>query len=233
MADEFRRRIPEEYKNLPSLQGRAMVNMVLKRGDGSQYDIEGKLYDSVDIDMIIDGFNAPITGGNFVDLVNKGYYNGKKIDRSDGFVVQMGDSASCGSECKEGEIHGYVENGVERKIPLEISLKGDKELIYSSTGEDEGRGNAPSVLQFQAYGALGQAREEFDVDSASTQFFWLLFESDLTPAGKNLLDGRYACFGYTTRNADLLKGVREGDIVKYAKVIDGANKLEIGGKPAA
>ena len=39
-----------------------MVNMVLKRGDGSQYDIEGKLYDSVDIDMIIDGYNAPITG---------------------------------------------------------------------------------------------------------------------------------------------------------------------------
>lgn len=34
-------------------------------------------------------------------------------------------------------------------------------------------------------------------DSASSQVFWLLFESDLTPAGKNLLDGRYACFGYT------------------------------------
>ena len=41
-----------------------MVNMVLKRADGSQYDIEGKLYDSVDIDMVIDGYNAPITGKN-------------------------------------------------------------------------------------------------------------------------------------------------------------------------
>jgi cyclophilin family peptidyl-prolyl cis-trans isomerase len=41
------------------------------------------------------------------------------------------------------------------------------------------------------------AREEYVADSASSQVFWLLFESDLTPAGKNLLDGRYACFGYT------------------------------------
>ena len=35
------------------------------------------------------------------------------------------------------------------------------------------------------------ARSEFEPDSASSQFFWLLFESDLTPAGKNMLDGRY------------------------------------------
>ena len=45
------------------------------------------------------------------------------------------------------------------------------------------------------------AREEYEPNTASTQFFWLLFESDLTPAGKNLLDGRYSCFGYTTKGA--------------------------------
>lgn len=36
-----------------------------------------------------------------------------------------------------------------------------------------------------------QAREEFNADTASSQFFWFLFEPDLTPAGRNLLDGRY------------------------------------------
>jgi cyclophilin family peptidyl-prolyl cis-trans isomerase len=45
-------------------------------------------------------------------------------------------------------------------------------------------------IYFIAYGAMGMARDEFEPDSASSQFFWLLFESDLTPAGKNLLDGR-------------------------------------------
>ena len=219
VPDGYKRKIPEEFANLPSLQGRAEVEMVIKKPDGSQYDVDGKLYDQVTLTMVIDGYNAPLTGGNFIDLVNKGYYNNKKIDRSDGFVVQLGDNDP------GGEVHGYVEGGVLRKIPLEISLKGDKELIYSSTVEDEGRGNAASVLQFQAYGAMGMAREEFDVDSASTQFFWLLFESDLTPAGKNLLDGRYSCFGYTVKNADLLKGVKEGDIIKSAKVIKGNDKL--------
>ena len=82
----------------------------------------------------------------------------------------------------------------------------------------DGRGGYASALPFNAYGALGMAREEYNVDSASSQFFWLLFDSDLTPAGKNLLDGRYACFGYTVDGARLLSDVKEGDIIVSAKV---------------
>jgi len=69
------------------------------------------------------------------------------------------------------------------------------------------------------------AREEYNMDSASSQFFWLLFDSDLTPAGKNLLDGRYACFGYTIDGAKLLSDVKEGDIIVSAKVTSGLDKL--------
>ena len=97
------------------------------------------------------------------------------------------------------------------------------------------------------------------------QVFWLLFESDLTPAGKNLLDGRYACFGYSTdvsqsshssiyicnctlpkarhagahtfillrslvlyrmQGAQLLAGVKEGDVITSAKVIKGMENLK-------
>jgi cyclophilin family peptidyl-prolyl cis-trans isomerase len=171
--------------------------------------------------MVLDGYNAPVTAGNFVDLINKGYYNKKPIDRADGFVVQMGDNDPSGT------VHGYVPSGSssERKIPLEVSLKGDKDLLFGISSEDEGRGAVATVLPFQAYGALGMAREEFDAESASTQFFWLLFESDLTPAGKNLLDGRYTLFGYTVENADLLKDVKEGDIISSAKVLSGGENL--------
>ena len=45
--------------------------MTFKKADGSQYDVDGKLYDQVDIRMVIDGYNAPLTGGNFVDLIDK------------------------------------------------------------------------------------------------------------------------------------------------------------------
>ena len=69
------------------------------------------------------------------------------------------------------------------------------------------------------------ATTEYEANTGSSQFFWLLFESDLTPAGKNLLDGRYTCFGYTTENADLMKGVKVGNIIESAKVISGGEKL--------
>lgn len=40
-------------------------------------------------------------------------------------------------------------------------------------------------------------------------------------SGKNLLDGRYAEFGYTVDNQELLADVKEGDIIKSAKVLSG------------
>ena len=57
----------------------------------------------------------------------KGFYNGMKIQRSDGFVIQTGDSNP------DGDVHGYVSGGKERKIPLEIAVKKEKELLYSAT----------------------------------------------------------------------------------------------------
>lgn len=139
-------------------------------------------------------------------------------------MIQTGDNNPANTE---GVPHGYVPPGAssERIIPLEINLVGDDELLYGSTSEDDGRGYAASVLPFQSYGALGMARSEYEPNSASSQFFWLQFDSDLTPAGKNLLDGRYSCFGYTVEGAELLKEVKVGDIITSAKVVKGLDKL--------
>lgn len=71
------------------------------------------------------------------------------------------------------------------------------------------------------------ARSEYEANSASSQFFWLQFDSDLTPAGKNLLDGRYACFGYAVDGAELLKDVKAGDVITSTKIIKGLDKLVI------
>ena len=77
--------------------------------------------------------------------------------------------------------------------------------------------DVPAALHLN--GALGMARDEYEADSASSQFFFLLFDSDLTPAGKNLLDGRYSCFGYTIAGSDFLGAVEEGDIIKSVKIL--------------
>jgi cyclophilin family peptidyl-prolyl cis-trans isomerase len=166
--------------------------MVVRKPDGEVFDVEGVNFKEAKMKMVIDGYSSPVTGGNFIFLVQKGFYNKMVIDRSDGFVVQTGDPV--------GEADGYVATGSksvgngkhgEHLIPLEISVKGDKGPIYQSTIEDEGRGGEATTLPFSSYGAMGWAREEYDPDSGSSQFFWLLFDSDLTPAGKNVLDGRY------------------------------------------
>lgn len=85
VPENFKRAIPAEYSNLPALQGRAEVDFVIKKSDGSAYAFEGKLYDQVDLKMVIDGYNAPLTGGNFVDLVNKGFYVNKKVSLNHSF----------------------------------------------------------------------------------------------------------------------------------------------------
>ena len=72
---------------------------------------------------------------------------------------------------------------------------------------------------------MGWARDEYDANSGSSQFFWLLFDSDLTPAGKNVLDGRYPVFGYVVEGADFLRDVKEDDIIVSAKVTAGIDKL--------
>ena len=68
-----------------------------------------------------------------------------RVQRSDGFVVQTGDPAAEG----RGEAHGYVpaSGGGERRIPLEVIVKGDKQPMYGATFDEDGRGGyAPRGL---------------------------------------------------------------------------------------
>jgi peptidylprolyl isomerase len=217
--------VPNEYSHLPQLLGRATVEIVLRKGgeNGSpkQFDIDGNLYDKARLVLVIDGYSAPVTGGNFVDLVSRGFYDGLPIIRSDGFVIQSGDPEP------GGKVHGFIDPKTNelRTIPLEIFAKGDPMPLYGMTLEDDGRGGQATVLPLTAYGSLCFARNEFEADSGSSQFFWFLFEPDLTPAGRNLLDGRFAVFGYTTDGAFFLRDTKVGDVIESAKVIRGLENL--------
>eukprot|EP00879_Flechtneria_rotunda_P026014 GHRR01027688.1.p1 GENE.GHRR01027688.1~~GHRR01027688.1.p1 ORF type:complete len:187 (+),score=54.13 GHRR01027688.1:631-1191(+) len=111
------------------------------------------------------------------------------------------------------------------RVPLEVKVMGDKDPVYNFTLEDLGRYNEQPVLPFNAYGTLAWARAEFDNDSASSQIFFLLKESELTPSGANLLDGRYAVFGYAISGQDNLGLMKVGDKINYIKVVDGAENL--------
>eukprot|EP00183_Erythrolobus_madagascarensis_P003346 CAMPEP_0185851448 /NCGR_PEP_ID=MMETSP1354-20130828/9649_1 /TAXON_ID=708628 /ORGANISM="Erythrolobus madagascarensis, Strain CCMP3276" /LENGTH=427 /DNA_ID=CAMNT_0028552431 /DNA_START=46 /DNA_END=1325 /DNA_ORIENTATION=+ len=222
--DTFPFTVPAEYDNLPQLKGRATVELTLRKAGDAPFDIEGTLYDEGRMTLVLDGFSAPVTAGTIADLVQRGFYNNCVILRSDGFVVQTGDP-----DGPDGPLQGFSESGSGevRTIPLEVFARGDKSPLYGMTLEDDGRGAAQTVLPFSAYGTLAMAREEFTPDSASSQWFFFLFEPDLTPAGRNLLDGRYAVFGYTTQGEFFLKDLKEGDRIVSAKLVSGREKLQV------
>ena len=69
------------------------------------------------------------------------------------------------------------------------------------------------------------ARPETEPNGGSSQFFFFLFEPELTPAGRNLLDGRYSVFGYLTNGKEVLEKLNAGDKIVSAKVIRGAENL--------
>jgi cyclophilin family peptidyl-prolyl cis-trans isomerase len=116
----------------------------------------------------------------------------------------------------------------ERTIPLEIMASKDKSgvPVYEFTFEDVGRYRDEPVLPFNAFGTLAMARREAEPNSASSQFFFLLKESELTPSGTNILDGRYAVFGYVVEGQELLREIKAGDVIKSVRIVDGSENLK-------
>jgi peptidylprolyl isomerase len=205
MVAQFPYEVPAEYSNLPQLKGRATVEVKTSKGD---------------LTLVVDGYNAPVTAGNFVDLVQRGFYDGLEFTRAEDFyVLQIGDPP--------GKEVGFIDpkSGKYRAVPLEVMAKGDKKPTYGITLEDAGRYLDQPVLPFSAFGTLSMARPETEPNGGSSQFFFFLFEPELTPAGLNLLDGRYSVFGYVTENKDILREIKQGDKIISAKVVEGLENL--------
>lgn len=74
MVDGFPYEVPEEYKNMPLLKGRAAVDMKVKVKDNPNVD-------ECVFHIVLDGYNAPVSAGNFIDLVERRFYDGMEIQR--------------------------------------------------------------------------------------------------------------------------------------------------------
>jgi len=220
LVNEFPYQVPAPYDTtLPRLEGRATVEMEVKIKDNAVTS-GGKLT------IVLDGYNAPVSAGNFTDLIQKKFYDGMKIQRSDGFVVQSGKP-----ENAPKGVDGYIDpaTGKERSVPLEImpesSFMKKKAPEYDFTFEENGMYREQPVLPFNAFGTLAMARREADNNSASSQFFFLLRESELTPSGTNILDGRYTIFGYVVDNQELLRDMKVDDEIVSMKIVRGGENL--------
>ncbi len=194
-------------KDLPTLTGKATVVMTVK---GAPITIE------------VDGTHAPITAGNFVDLVQRGVYDGlvfhRVVRQPEPFVVQGGDPQGKDPSFPTQRLGtgGFIDpkTGKERTIPLEITPEGAKSPLYSETT------SSPQLKHTR--GAVAMARSQ-SPDSASAQFYFAL-------ADLEFLDGSYAVFGNVTSGMDVVDKIQQGDRIDSAKVTSGAENLKNGGK---
>lgn len=190
----------DTYK--PRLDGTATVEMVI---NGSPVTIE------------VNGKEAPITAGNFVDLVERGFYNGltfhRVVKEPQPFVAQGGDPQGVGTG-------SFIDPQTKkaRYVPLEIKLKDQAKPIYGKALGQQGGFSSPNVVLNHKRGAIAMARSSMP-DSASSQFYFAL--SDL-----EFLDGDYAVFGYVTQGMEVVDGIKQGDRITSAKVISGAENLK-------
>lgn len=201
-----------KYMNLPRLEGNATVVMKI---NGQSVTIE------------VDGNNAPITAGNFVDLVQKGVYNGSMFHRvvkdPQPFVAQGGDPQSTNPSIPASRLGtgSYIDPNtkVPRYIPLEIRPEYNEtekdvtppEIIYGKTT------TTPPQLKHE-YGVIAMARSNMP-DSASAQFYFTL--ADLP-----FLDGNYAVFGRVTEGMDVVEKIKQGDRIQSAEVVAGVENLK-------
>ncbi len=206
LSDDFPFIIPERFNDLPRLLGRSTVAINTNKGT---------------MKAIIDGYNAPLTAGAFIDLSLKGFYDDLPFIRAEDFyVLQAGDPI--------GDAIGYEDpnTGLERNVPLEIRVPEKEDPYYGQTLEDIGLYKSQPILPFATHGTLGWAHSNEDVNDGSSQFFIFLYDAELTPAGRNLIDGRNAAFGYIIDGFKVLDELVVDDKILSIKVIEGEEYLQ-------
>ncbi len=194
---------------LPQLQGEATVVLQVK----------GKT-----ITLAINGKDAPITAGNFIDLVDKKVYDGTAFHRvvrtPSPFVVQGGDPQSKDPNFPVQKLGtgSYIdpETKQARYLPLEILPEGAEQAVYSKTLKSAGENKPPKLRHTR--GAVSMARSQLP-DSASAQFYFALADVDF-------LDGNYAVFGYVTEGMDVVDQIQQGDRIESAKITAGLENLK-------
>ena len=191
-----------EQASSPCLQGKASVELTTSKGS---------------ITLELNGDAAPVTAGNFLDLVQRGAYNGTVFHRvvrdPVPFVVQGGDPSSSDPATPKSQYGtgSFVDptSGQARFVPLELSFNGEDQPRYGRVVS-----NPTELVQLKLSherGALAMARSQAP-DSASAQFYIAL-----KPLPE--LDGRYAVFGRVTEGLDVVDAIRQDDTIEKAVVL--------------
>jgi len=142
------------------------------------------------------GKDAPIHVGNFVELANKGFYDGLKFHRYvPDFVIQGGCPNTRNMTPEQVAAGGYGPDGMPGTGGPGYSIKGEWRTNPNNSHED---------------GALAMARSQ-NPDSAGSQFYFCL-------GPQHFLDRDYTVFGQAIEGLDVIAELRAGDVIEHVEI---------------
>ncbi|WOK91913.1 peptidyl-prolyl cis-trans isomerase CYP37, chloroplastic isoform X1 [Canna indica] len=202
--------LPEQYLKYPRLTGRGTVEFTIEKVDGSTFFPSGggEPKTTATIQVVLDGYSAPLTSGNFAKLVIDGVYDGVKLKCASQAILSD----------NELENYGYT-------VPLEVMPSGQFEPLYKTTLSVQD-GELP-VLPLSVYGAVAMAHNaDSDDYSSPSQFFFYLYDKRNSGLGGLSFDeGQFSVFGYTIGGREVLPQIKTGDIIRSAKLVQGQDRL--------
>ncbi|OEL25980.1 Peptidyl-prolyl cis-trans isomerase CYP37, chloroplastic [Dichanthelium oligosanthes] len=156
--------------------------------------------------VVIDGFSAPLTAGNFAKLVLDGAYDGVTLKCASQAIIADNETGK----------KGYT-------VPLEVMPAGQFEPLYRTPLSIQD-GELP-VLPMSVYGAVAMAHSvDSDEYSSPMQFFFYLYDKR-NVRGISFDEGQFSVFGYTTGGRDVLSQIKTGDKIRSAKLVQGRERL--------
>lgn len=215
--------VPAEgkFSNLPRLLGRARVTFTFRRRN----QILGN------VTIVADGFTAPISAGNFVDLCIRNFYTGLPVKFNRKRLGTGSDFEVANLPVLGSFQEGFYDplTAKPRRIPLEIirveKSNGIPNLSYSQGLTEISSDRAVveltsasrPLLSFNIPGLVAMNHPDQKENGASSEFF-ALQDNSVFEDKRKLLDGEYAPFGYITDGYELFNVLKAGDIIDQTYV---------------
>ena len=145
---------------------------------------------------------APKTVANFVNLVNKGFYNGLTFHRVvPGFVIQGRDPKGDGTGGP-----GYT--FADEINPWSLGVDEQTIQSYEAQGYKYDKNLTSHKMEV---GALAMANS--GPNTNGSQFFIV------TDSAQPSLDGKHTVFGRVTEGMDVVRKIQQGDMMKEIKIV--------------
>ncbi|EME28286.1 Peptidyl-prolyl cis-trans isomerase, chloroplastic [Galdieria sulphuraria] len=226
MVQGFPYPIPHKYDSLPRLKGRATVEMTITKANvalnSSPFrDKNGSpIGNSIHLVIVLDGYSAPLTSGNFMQvLLNNLYQDATVVDKDSGFYLLI----------QPKQLFIDPDTQKPRNIPMEVLIDGDPYPIWGKTLETADLADLQPVLPMTAFGAIAMVHSSEDENDANSSFFIFTLDPRSEQArnkGGNILNGNVATFGYIVQGLEYLPQISPKDKITYTRILNGIDKWE-------